>query len=66
MSGGRSDSTKSGYGTLSSLLTQQVGRPVLTGTRIRDMVERGRYDVVNFHNARSSAGPGCSASLPTP
>lgn len=55
---------KSGYGTLSSLLTHQVGRPVLTGTRIRDIVERGRYDVVNFHNVSLIGGPGLFSLAP--
>ena len=43
---------------LSTLLTQQLGRPVVNGGRIRDLVDRGRYDVVNFHNVSLIGGPG--------
>jgi glycosyltransferase involved in cell wall biosynthesis len=49
---------KSGLGMLSPLLTQQLGRPVLTRSRIRDILARGRYDVVNFHNVSLIGGPG--------
>lgn len=55
---------KSGFGTLSSLLTHQVGRPVLTGTRIRDILARGAYDVVNFHNVSLIGGPGLFSLAP--
>ncbi|HSM18400.1 MAG TPA: glycosyltransferase, partial [Gemmatimonadales bacterium] len=49
---------RSGAGALSSLLTQQVGRPVLTGRRIRRILDDGRFDVVNFHNISLVGGPG--------
>ncbi len=49
---------KSGYGILSPFLTQQMGRPVLTAKRIRAIIQRGRYDVVNFHNVSLIGGPG--------
>jgi glycosyltransferase involved in cell wall biosynthesis len=48
----------SGLGTLSPLLTQQFGRPVVNGRRIRAILERGSYDVVNFHNVSLVGGPG--------
>ncbi|MEO6444093.1 MAG: glycosyltransferase family 4 protein [Gemmatimonadaceae bacterium] len=43
---------------LSTLLTQQMGHPVVNGSRIRRLVEEGRYDVVNFHNISLIGGPG--------
>lgn len=42
----------------STLLTQQLGRPVLNGKRLREIIARGRYDVVNFHNVSLLGGPG--------
>src|SRR5262249_41183868 len=35
---------KSGWGRLSPFLTQQLGRPVLNGRRIRALLEDGRFD----------------------
>lgn len=49
---------RSGYGSLSPLLTQQTGRPVLTGGRIRRILDEGRFEVVNFHNVSLVGGPG--------
>lgn len=43
---------------VSALLTQQLGRPVVNGARIRGIVEDGHYDVVNFHNVSLIGGPG--------
>ena len=55
---------KSGFGMLSPLLTQQLGRPVLNASRIREILERGRYDVVNFHNVSLIGGPGLFSLAP--
>ncbi len=44
--------------TLSALLTQQTGRPVIQGRRIRQILSRGRFDVINFHNISLVGGPG--------
>ncbi len=55
---------KSGYGMLSPLLTQQLGRPVLNASRIRGILERGRYDIVNFHNVSLIGGPGLFSLAP--
>ncbi|HEX6249908.1 MAG TPA: glycosyltransferase family 4 protein [Gemmatimonadaceae bacterium] len=52
---------RSGLGPLSPLLTQQMGRPVLNGRRIRGLLARGRFDVVNFHNVSLIGGPGLLA-----
>lgn len=43
---------------LSTLLTQQLGRPVVNGSRLASLVRSGRYDVVNFHNVSLLGGPG--------
>lgn len=48
----------SGWGTLSPLLTQQLGRPVINGGRIRRLLAEGRFDVLNFHNISLIGGPG--------
>jgi len=49
---------QSRLGTLSSLLTHQVGRPVVHGSRMRAIVRERRFDVVVFHNASLVGGPG--------
>ncbi len=49
---------RSGVGPLSTLLTQQTGRPVVNGARIRRILADGRFDVVNFHNVTLVGGPG--------
>ncbi len=52
---------ESGFGMLSPLLTQQLGRPVLNGRRIRRLLDEGEFDVVNFHNISLIGGPGLLA-----
>lgn len=47
---------KSRAGRLSPLLTHQTGRPILKASRIRRILEAGRFDVVHFHNI-SLIGP---------
>lgn len=49
---------RSGLGLISPLLTQQVGRPVVNRRRIEDLLTRGNYDVVNYHNVSLIGGPG--------
>ncbi len=49
---------ESSLGAASCLLTQQTGRPVVHGRRIRKILTDGRYDVVNFHNVSLVGGPG--------
>ena len=51
-------SLRSGWGALSPLLTQQTGRPVANGRRIRKILAEGEYDVINFHNISLIGGPG--------
>jgi glycosyltransferase involved in cell wall biosynthesis len=48
----------SGAPLVSTLLTQQLGRPVVNARRITEIIRRGRYDVVNFHNTSLIGGPG--------
>jgi glycosyltransferase involved in cell wall biosynthesis len=49
---------RSGLGALSPLLTQQIGRPVVHGRRIKGLLESRRFDVINFHNISLIGGPG--------
>lgn len=49
---------RSGLRALSPLLTQQTGRPVVHGRRIRRLLAERRFDVVNFHNVSLVGGPG--------
>ncbi|MEO8199513.1 MAG: glycosyltransferase family 4 protein [Gemmatimonadota bacterium] len=49
---------RSGLGSLSPLLTQQFGRPVANGGKIRRLLAKGGYDVINFHNVSLVGGPG--------
>lgn len=42
---------------LSLLVTQQTGRPLVTRRRIREVLSRGRYDVINYHNVSLVGGP---------
>jgi glycosyltransferase involved in cell wall biosynthesis len=47
---------RSGYGSLSPLLTQQTGRPWLKQRRIEEILASRPYDVMHFHNT-SLLGP---------
>ncbi len=49
---------RSNAGTLSLLLTQQLGRPVMNGRRINRFLAEGQFDVINFHNVSLIGGPG--------
>ncbi len=51
-------------GFLSTLATQQLGRPFLHGARIREILARGRFDVVHFHNISLVGGPGVLGLAP--
>jgi glycosyltransferase involved in cell wall biosynthesis len=44
--------------TLSPLLTQQLGRPIAHGRRLREIFDAGAFDVVAFHNVSLVGGPG--------
>jgi len=49
---------RSSLGKVSNLLTQQTGRPVMHGPRIREVMDAGRFDVTVFHNISLVGGPG--------
>ncbi len=49
---------RSKLGKVSSLLTQQLGRPVVHAAEIRRVLDEGDFDVVNFHNVSLVGGPG--------
>lgn len=49
---------RSRLGSLSALLTQQLGRPVVHGRRIARLLDAGGFDVINFHNVSLVGGPG--------
>lgn len=51
---------RSRVGKLSCLATQQLGRPVFHGRRIRRVLEQG-FDVIHFHNISLVGGPGILA-----
>ncbi|MFI5320530.1 MAG: glycosyltransferase family 4 protein [Myxococcota bacterium] len=51
-------------GFLSTLATQQLGRPLVHGARIRELLARGRFDVVHFHNISLVGGPGVLGLAP--
>ena len=42
---------------VSTLLTQQTGRPVVNGFRLRRILAEGRFDVVTFNNISLVGGP---------
>ncbi len=48
---------RTGAPMISTLLTQQLGRPLVNSRRIREILNAG-YDVVNFHNVSLIGGPG--------
>lgn len=49
---------RSRMGLMSNLLTQQLGRPVIHGRKIREALENGRFDIVWHNNASLVTGPG--------
>ena len=51
-------SMKTGLQLLSSLLTQQLGRPIVNGHRIRAILKSENFDVVHFNNISLIGGPG--------
>ncbi|MBI4815264.1 MAG: glycosyltransferase family 4 protein [Deltaproteobacteria bacterium] len=51
-------SLESGIGALSPMLVQQLGAPVVHRRRLETLLERGRFDVINFHNSSLVGGPG--------
>lgn len=55
---------RSPFGSLSPLLVQQTGRPMLHRRRLRSLLGDGGFDVVNFHNVSLVGGPGVLSMAP--
>ena len=49
---------RSRFNVVSNLLTQQLGRPVTHGARIREILTAGQFDIVWHNNASLVTGPG--------
>lgn len=49
---------KNKLGRLSPLLTQQTGQPFANSERLREILNDGKFDVINFHNTSLIGGPG--------
>ena len=45
------------FPSLAVLLNQQMGRAVMTSRAQRDILLRGRFDVINYHNVSLAGGP---------
>ncbi len=52
---------RSGIGAFSPLLTQQTGRPIINGPKIKRLLAERAFDVINFHNVSLIGGPGLFA-----
>ena len=52
---------RSRLGAASSLLTHQLGRPVIHGPRLRQILGAGAFDVIWYHNVSLIGGPGLLA-----
>jgi glycosyltransferase involved in cell wall biosynthesis len=48
-------------GALAIGLTQQTGRPIVHGGRLRRILEKGGFDVINYHNLSLVGGPAALA-----
>ncbi len=48
---------RSWAGSLSPLVTQQTGRPVFNGARLREILEDPGFDIINYHNVSLIGGP---------
>lgn len=49
---------RSAVPAISCLATQQFGRPLVHGKRIRKILDAGNYDVIHYHNISLVGGPG--------
>jgi glycosyltransferase involved in cell wall biosynthesis len=49
---------RSSLGRVSLLMTYELGRPVVHGRAIADLLRERRFDVVHFHNVSLVGGPG--------
>ena len=55
--GVRTHPLESRHGLLSCLATQQTGRPLVHGRRIRRLLDEGDFDVIHYHNVSLVGGP---------
>jgi glycosyltransferase involved in cell wall biosynthesis len=51
----------SGMGGISTLLTQQFGRPIVHGRRIERLLDEGAFDIIHYNNVSLVGGPGVLA-----
>jgi len=49
---------KSSLGTFSSLVTHQLGSPLVHGSALRDLLAPGNFDVIWYNNVSLAGGPG--------
>ena len=49
---------RSNANILSNFLTQQTGRPIVHGRKIREILENGNFDIIWHNNASLVSGPG--------
>lgn len=54
-------SLQSSIGIASPLIVQQTGRPLTHQKQLKALLNTGRFDVVNYHNASLMGGPGIFA-----
>ncbi len=52
---------RSVFSKLSILLTQQTGRPVIQGRKIKKLLADGNYDIIIYNNTSLVGGPGLMA-----
>ncbi len=52
---------RSRLGAVSSLLTHQLGRPIVHGARLQRILSPGAFDVIWYHNVSLVGGPGLLA-----
>ena len=52
---------KSALGSVSTLLTHQMGSPVMHGRQLSEILAPGKFDVIWFHNVSLLGGPGLLA-----
>ena len=54
-------SMRSGFGALAPLVTHQFGKPIANRRRILEVLDRGNFDVITYHNISLIGGPGIVA-----
>lgn len=52
---------RSSMGMMSNLLTHQLGRPVVHGRQLRELLKPGAFDIIWYHNVSLVGGPGLLA-----